>query len=351
MKAARFHGGGGTLVVEDVPARSPGPGEVMVAVRYCGVCGTDTHIVHGDKGSMEVTPPRILGHEFSGMVAEIGADVTHVRVGDRVSADVNYSCGHCDACGRGAHHLCDAMVGVGTALDGAFAEFVTVPAEAVFTLPDPVSLEAGAFAEPLSCCLHGVDRLDIRLGDKVVVIGAGTIGLIMLQLCLRAGAASVAVVEPIERQRVLAEEFGASLVVDPACGNVVDVLVAAGFGPADKAVDCAGTVATAELALEIAARGATVMLFGLTGPDDRVSVRPFELFQKELTVTASFVNPNAFERAIRLLAAGIVRVEPLISGVVPLERINEVFSTRLRGGKTLIEVARHSAASDQKEDD
>jgi 2-desacetyl-2-hydroxyethyl bacteriochlorophyllide A dehydrogenase len=335
MRAARFHGKQqlGHLSLDVVPVPQPGPGEALVQVRYCGICGTDTHIVQGLPGSLPVVGPRTLGHEFSGRVAAVGDGVGHLEIGQRVTSDVNFSCGHCAACYRGNPHLCPDMLGVGTAIDGAFADYIVVPAAACHPIPDQVSDEQAALVEPLSCCLHGMDRLSVRLGDTVAIIGAGTIGLIMVQLARQAGAVHITAVEPHPHQRQLALQLGANQAVDPSHVE----------GAWDKVIDCAGTPDSAALALRLAARGATVVFFGLTRPDDEIGLRPYEVFQKELTITSSFVNPHTFGRALSLLASGGIRTSALITRVLPLDHINDAFG-QPHPGKTLVEV---SAADDR----
>lgn len=339
MLAARYHARH-TLVVEDVPTPAPKRGEVQVRVKFCGICGTDVHIFEGHKGSMDVVPPRILGHEFSGVVSAVGEGVTNLRPGDRVAGDVNYSCGCCEPCLQGQVHFCENLRGVGTALDGAFAEYICIPAAAAVPLPASLDDKAGSMAEPVSCCLHGIDLTGIRHGDRVLVIGAGSIGLVMLQLARHGGAATVAVSEPSAARRELALKLGADFCIDPAEGDAAGVLRRGGIERLDKVIDCAGTVATAEFAVDIAGKGATVMLFGLTAPDDEMRLKPFTLFQKELTLKSSFVNPHTFSRAIRVLEAGLVRTDDIITDIYPLRDIQRVFAEQLyrKNGKTLIEI-------------
>lgn len=337
MKAARYHEKG-QLVVEKVDVQKPQAGEVLIKVAYCGICGTDVQIFHGHKGSMEVVPPKILGHEFSGHVEKVGDGVTHVKAGDRVSADVNYSCGYCDACTEGNPHFCDDMKGVGTYLDGAFAEYITVPANAVFPIPANVSLQAASMVEPISCCLHGIDLTDIQLGDRVMVVGTGSIGLIMVQLAKHAGASTVIAVEPSAPRLALAGKLGADVLINPAEQDAKAALEEAGVKRVDKVIDCAGTVGTAEFSVDIAGKGATVMLFGLTAPDETMQLKPYTVFAKELTIRSSFVNPQTFARAIRVLEAGIISTDEIITDIYPLDDIQMVFEEKLyaKNGKTII---------------
>ncbi len=337
MKAARFYEKH-KLIVEEVPEKQPDEYGVMIKIRYCGICGTDVHIFEGAKGSAEVNPPVILGHELSGEVFKVGAKVQNVKVGDRVSVDPNSYCGKCYFCANGKKHLCENMVGLGTAADGGFAEYVTVSEELVFPVAEGVSYEAAAMTEPLSCCLHGMDLTHVELGDTVMIIGAGNIGMIMLQLAKNAGAATIIAVEPNDKRRAKAMEFGADICINPISDDTAAILKANGVKNIEKVIDCAGLTSTAEYAVEYAGKGATVMLFGLTGPDDEMSLKPFEVFKKELTVKGSFVNPSTFERAGRLLSAGAVRVEELITDIVPLDDIQAVFENKVyaKNGKVLI---------------
>lgn len=337
MKAARFYEKG-KLVVEEVPVKKPGAHEVLIKVKYCGICGTDVHIFQGEKGSAEVDPPVILGHELSGDVAEIGEGVTKVKVGDRVSADPNTYCGKCYFCANGKKHLCPDMQGLGTAKDGGFAEYITVPEETVYKIADHVSYKAAAMTEPLSCCLHGMDLADVQVGDTVMIIGTGNIGLLMVQLARTAGAEKIIAVEPNDRRREKAKILGADICIDPKTENIREVAEENGIQNIDKVIDCAGLTSTAEDAVEYAGKGATVVLFGLTGPDDVMGLKPFELFKKELTIKGSFVNPDTFERAGRLLSGGCVKVDDIITGIIPLDEIQEVFESKLyaKDGKVII---------------
>lgn len=337
MKAARFYERH-KLIVDDVPAREPSANEIKIRVRFCGICGTDVHIYEGDKGSAEVNPPVILGHELSGDVAAVGSAVTRFRPGDRVSVDPNAYCGKCYFCVNGMKHLCEHMVGLGTAADGGFAEYVTVPEELVFPIADNVDYESAAMTEPLSCCLHGMDLTQVQIGDTVMVVGAGNIGQIMIQLARKAGAATIIAVEPNPRRLEKAGKFGADILIDPIHDDTRAILDAHGIACINRVIDCAGRTDTAEYSVEYAGRGATVMIFGLTGPDDEMRLKPFQLFQKELTIKGSFVNPDAFERAGRLLAQGVVNVRDIITDVVELDDIAGAFESRLyaKNGKVLI---------------
>lgn len=337
MKAARFYEKG-KLIIDDVPVKEPEEDEVVVRIKYCGICGTDVHIFNGEKGSAVVHPPVILGHEFSGDVERTGSAVTRFRKGDRVSVDPNAYCGKCYFCANGKSHLCEHMTGLGTALDGGFAEYITVSEKLVYPVEDNVSYEAASMTEPISCCLHGLDLTGIKMGDTVMIVGTGSIGLIMVQMAKYTGAATVIAVEPNEKRRKKAQSLGADFGIDPLTEDTKAVLAKHHITNVDKVIDCAGLVSTNEYSIRYAGKGAVVMLFGLTGPDDEMKLKPFEVFQKELTIKGSFVNPNAFERAGRLLGAGVIKTEPIITDIVELDDIQHVFETKqyAKDGKVLI---------------
>ncbi|MDL2228694.1 zinc-dependent alcohol dehydrogenase family protein [Treponema sp. OttesenSCG-928-L16] len=324
MKAAVFHGIG-DIRIEDAAVRQPKEHEVVVKIAYCGICGTDVHIYHGDKGAAETVPPIILGHEMSGIITETGAGVKRLKPGDHVAIDPNYYCGECYYCRSGQEHLCASMNGIGTTLNGGFAEYCTLPAKAVLKVPNDMPLDEAAFAEPLACCLHGIDLTNISVGNQVLLIGGGTIGLIMLQLTKLAGASFIRLIEPDEKKRELALRLGA----DQVFANEQDYAAFAQSQDdvrADRVIECVGKTETVAAAIRAATKGATIMLFGLTPPEATVEIRPFEIFQKELHITASFVNPLTEARAVELLASGRIRTAELISERIPLEQLADALS-------------------------
>ncbi len=325
MLAAVFKGKG-QLILEDVPARKPGPDEIMIRVAACGVCGTDLHIYHGDQGAAPTPAGTVLGHEFSGTVCEVGENVKSLCVGDKVSVDPNDYCGSCYYCRNGKAHFCENMTGIGTTVHGGFAEYCTFNAKQAYKLKDDMSLEWGALAEPVACCLHGIDLSRITPGDTVLVIGAGTIGLMMLQLSKAAGASRVVVVEPVEEKRQNAYALGAALCIDPTQEDAAVRMRAEGIPPVDVSIECVGLSKTVLEAIRLCGRGGTVMMFGLTPPDAEIALKPFEVFQKELNITASFINPYTLQRSLNLIESQTIKLEPLLGARVPLKDINHVFT-------------------------
>lgn len=325
MKSAVFYGKH-DLRVEEAKKPEIGPRDVLIQVKACGVCGTDVHIYEGDKGAAEVTPPTILGHEFSGVVVETGAEVENCRAGDRVCIDPNCYCGTCEPCRNGVAHYCENMIGYGTTVNGGFAEYCAVNERQVYQLGENTSFEQGAMAEPVACCLHGIDMCEIQPGHQVVVIGGGMIGLLMMQLAKLAGAAKVALLEPVENKRAVAEKLGADICIDPVREDVKGALQAAGMTWINTVIECVGRPSTIQQAVDIAGNKAVVMMFGLTKPDETISVKPFEVFQKELVLKASFINPYTQKRALDLIDSKRLDVSSMIYEVCGLESLEDVLS-------------------------
>lgn len=343
MKSAVFFGKGDIRVVETARP-TLGRGDILVKVAACGICGTDVHIFSGAEGAAKTTPPTILGHEFAGVVEEVGADVDSVRVGDRVCVDPNDMCGACIPCKTGVGHYCTHMIGYGTTANGGFAQYCAVPAKQAYRLDDAVPFDVGCMAEPVSCCLHGIDMCGIRPGSTVFVIGGGAIGQIMLQLARISGAAYTILSEPVEQKRALALSLGTHFTVNPMQEDVAAQLAAKNLSP-DVVIECVGRRETMAEAIHLAGNKAAVMLFGLTNPDDQIQIKPFELFKKELTIRASYINPYTMDRAVKLINSGTLHLEELIAYRIGLEELQETLSSRERfaAGKVIVHPNRKSA--------
>ncbi len=325
MKSAVFYGKH-DLRIEEHKMPEVGPKDVLIKVKACGVCGTDVHIYEGDKGAAEVTPPTILGHEFSGVIAKVGSKVKDYKEGDRVCIDPNCYCGSCEPCRNGVAHYCEHMIGYGTTVNGGFAEYCAVNERQVYKLGDNTTFEQGAMTEPVACCLHGMDMCEIRPGHQVVVIGGGMIGLLMLQLAKLAGAARVALLEPVASKREVAKKLGADICIDPINEDVKARLKDEGMTWINTVIECVGRPSTIEQAIDIAGNKAVVMMFGLTKPDETISVKPFEIFKKELELKASYINPYTQKRALDLIDSGRLDVSSMVYDVCGLDELENVLS-------------------------
>ncbi|HLX13064.1 MAG TPA: zinc-dependent alcohol dehydrogenase family protein, partial [Bacteroidota bacterium] len=288
----------GSLRVTAKDLRPLKAGEVLVHVDACGVCGTDVHIVEGTSRS---TPPVVLGHEYAGTIEDIAVEQNGLKVGDRVAIDPNISCGVCFYCRRGLVHLCSNLRALGVDIDGGMAEKCIVPYKQLYAIPEKLSIEASAFIEPVSCVIHGIDKAGIRAGDTVVILGGGTIGLMMLQLVRAAGAAKIIVIEPLEHKRKIAQRLGADEILDPTKIDLVSAIMDLTNVGADVVIECVGRPQTMQTAIDLARRGGTVEFFGVCPIGQTISVEPNKIYFKELTIVGSYVNPNTFSRAIAAL--------------------------------------------------
>ena len=326
------------LAEKPIPAVSDT--DVLIKVLYCGVCGTDHHIYNGDGGAFAVKPPLVMGHEFSGIVEKIGSKVHKVVPGDLVTVDPNDMCGSCYFCKNAQEQFCTHNRGYGTTVDGGFAEYCAVNEKQVFKLKKETSALAAAMTEPVSCCLHGIDLCKITAGSEILIIGGGPIGMIMLQLARMSGACKIIVSEPVASKRTLAEKLGADITIDPIHENLEAVLKAHTQN-ISTVVECAGTAGTVESAVRVAGKGATVMLFGLTGPDVSVQIKPDVIFKKELKITSSFINPYTFARTVTLIESGRINLNDIITDVVAFEDAARIFKDpELRKkGKTVIKIS------------
>jgi len=309
-----------SLTIETCPRPQVGPHDVLIKVHTCGVCGTDNRLFHGEH---LVTFPVIPGHEFSGTIEEIGGQVRRLRRGDPVTIDPNIVCRVCGFCRRGEIQLCEHLTAIGVNRDGGFAEYCVAPAEQAYRLPEGLPLESGAFTEPLACCLHGLDRGRFSPGAKVLVVGGGSIGQLMLQLVRSGGASRVVLSEPHGNRRRLALELGADIAVDPSQSDAVSALRDATEGGADLAIECAGHEKAVEQAVAATRRGGVILLFGVSGPEAQARIRPYDIFLRELTLVGSFINPFTHQRAIEALAAGHVKPGRIVSHRFPVDKTAE----------------------------
>lgn len=337
MKAGVFYKAN-DLRVEEIKIPVPKQDEVLIRVKACGICGTDVHIFKGDKGCFPTPPGTVLGHEFAGVVEAVGKDVKQIKKGDRVCVDPNKLCGECYYCKSGIGHFCEKMTGIGTGTNGGFAEYCAVPQSQVYKIADTTTYEMAAMTEPVACCVHGIDMCNISCGDTAAIIGGGMIGMIMLQLAKLSGAGRLILIEPVAAKRKIAEKLGADMTIDPINENVKDVLKTNRIDRISTVIECVGKPSTVEQAIDIAGKCATVMMFGLTAPDDTIKVKPFEIFQKEIVLKSSFINPYTQKRALELIDSGKIDVSSIVYACEPLEKLPEILaSNALRAnGKFII---------------
>ncbi|MDF2721394.1 MAG: alcohol dehydrogenase [Paenibacillus sp.] len=300
--------------IQEVPYPKPRAGEVTVRVVRVGICGTDHHIFQGEF----ISPyPIIPGHEFSGFIHEIGDGVTGLHVGDRVAADPSLFCGECEYCMTNRGNQCRKWGALGNTVNGAMAEYVAVPAKNVMLLPDRISMEEGAFAEPLACVVHAMNRLQVQSGDRVIIFGAGAMGQQLVQAIAHSGASELTVVDVSKTKLQMAIENGATqgLLFNELQGQTYDIVV-----------DATGIPNVAQKALEHMGRTAKYLQFGVVPPHSKLIVDPFRLYNEDWTIIGSMAINHTFVPAFRWLCSGRFNLLPLISKTISLDEAASFFA-------------------------
>jgi L-iditol 2-dehydrogenase len=339
MRAALLYGVK-DLRVEDVEVPGLEAGEVLIKVRAATTCGTDLKIFQRGYVERIIKLPTVFGHEWAGDVIDVAKGLDWPEKGMRVRAGNSAPCLHCAMCQKGKYNLCENMIW----LWGAYAEYVKVPARMVFVnmqeIPEGVSYEEAAVTEPLACVLHGTEEAQVKLGDKVAVIGAGPIGLLHLLTAKRLGASRVVVIDIVDERLRFAEKLGADGVINSKSEDAVERVkeLTGGYG-ADVVVEAIGLPATWEQALGLVRKGGTVLEFGGCPPGTEVKVDAERVHYGELRVQGAFhANPLHFRKALDLIASRVIDVRPLVTGRMRLEDIRHAFDV-LSTSKTEIKIA------------
>jgi 2-desacetyl-2-hydroxyethyl bacteriochlorophyllide A dehydrogenase len=304
----------GEVEVTTLDDPAPGRGYVVVEVAACGLCGTDLHILRGE---FAPSLPIVPGHEFAGVVAAKGAGVTELNEGDRVAVDPSLFCHECHYCRIGRDNLCQRWGAIGVTVAGGAAQYVAVPAANCVVLPGNVTLTHAALIEPLSCAVRGYDVLNSRLGAHVLVYGAGTMGLMMLELAKRTGAVSVDVVDINPDRLKTARDLGCT---DTAVS--ADELEAPRFGW-ELVIDATGNQKAIQDGLGRVGSGGTFLQFGVADYAARATIDPYLIYNKEITITGSMAVLHSYERAAELFSAGVLDPAVFITDAYPLERYTE----------------------------
>ncbi|MBM6753518.1 zinc-dependent alcohol dehydrogenase family protein [Lactobacillus alvi] len=326
-------------VQNDYKKPTPKPNELLIHTAWAGICGTDKALYNGLPGSADAVPPIVLGHENSGVVAAVGEDVEGFKVGDRVSVDPNIYCHKCYYCRTSRPELCEHLDAVGVTRDGGFAEFFTAPAEVVYHVPDNVSLEAAAVIEPISCAMHGVDLLETHPYQNALIIGDGFEGQLIAQILKARGVREVTLAGTVDEKLANNQKHFGFKVVNNL--KHPEEIAKDGY---DIVVEAVGLPATQEQAVEAARRGGQVLMFGVGNPDSTFKVNTYKVYQKQLHIQGSFINPYTFEDSIALLQSGDVDPLPLISNVLDFAHVEDFVSGKLGNiSKAIVKVAGEDA--------
>jgi 2-desacetyl-2-hydroxyethyl bacteriochlorophyllide A dehydrogenase len=308
------------IITVDDPA--PGPRDVVVEVAACGLCGTDLHILQGE---FAPSLPIIPGHEFAGTVVALGTEVTSPAVGTHVAVDPSLYCNECHYCRLGRNNLCERWAAIGVTRPGGAAEFVAVPAANCVRLPAHIATADATLIEPLSCAVRGYDVLSSQLGAHVLIYGAGTMGLMMLELAKRVGAVDVDVVDVNPARLSIAQALGCSAAVTSA-----DELERP-YGW-ELVVDATGNVAAIQDGLGRVGPGGTFLQFGVADYAARATIEPYKIYNQEITITGSMAVLHSYERAAELFATGVLDPSVFITDRVPLDQYAEAIETFRAGG-------------------
>ncbi|MGI5965558.1 MULTISPECIES: zinc-dependent alcohol dehydrogenase family protein [Anaerotruncus] len=317
MKAIVLEAPRRSVAVADKPMPEIGPDEVLIQVQACGICATDLKMFKGEySGCLPVTP----GHEFTGRAVKVGDKVTRIKAGDRVVADPNESCGACGACRTAHSTFCETMAGYGVYTDGGLAEYAKAKEKGLYLVPENLPPEIAAFVEPISCALHGIEQAGIRQGDNVVIIGAGTMGQLLLQMARNTGAAKLIHVDRIAWKLEVSKAYGATDVVDGSKADPIEAVKALTGGKgADVVIEAVGHPSVLEMAMDMVAQGGRIVQFGFPAEGVKAQIEPFQILKKELTLVGSWINPYTYERALHMLSSGKLRVDHLVTHLLKLE--------------------------------
>ena len=320
------------LEIQDSPIPSFGKDEVLIRVKACGICGSDVHGYDGSSGRR--IPPLIMGHEAAGLIEECGSEVSGFSKGDRVTFDSTVYCGKCSYCKKGQVNLCDNRMVLGVSCadyrrHGAFAEFVTVPSHIIYKLPDTFPFEHAAMIEAVSVAVHAVGRISFDSGDKSLVVGAGMIGLLLIQAIRSAGCSEIIAVDMDNDRLNLAKKLGATQVINSQEVDALSFILNETEGQGvDKSFEVVGATPTVQLSIHAVRKGGSVVMVGNLAPEVELPLQ--SVVTREISLFGTCASAGEYPKCIELMADGSIQVDPLISAKVALEEGPEWFD-RLYG--------------------
>lgn len=328
MKCAVWNGKEPKLDIEMWPIPVPKDDEILVKVAYAGICGSDIHIINNGLPRSAITPPKIIGHEFSGVVEQIGEKVTDIKEGERVSANPIGACGECFYCRNKMENYCEKPSSIIRGpYQGSIAEYVLVRSKQIYKLPEEMSLKKAVLLEPMSIAVHAIEKAELSLGDVVVVIGAGPIGLLIGLMAMRGGASKVIFSEADEGRREFAKTFGFNLVVDPSKGDLKQIVFDNSNGKgADLCIEAVGSPALIEMCPTLVRHAGRVLLVGWPPMNSSIKLNPFLVYKYEIQIRGSQLAPYSFGKALRMLDS--FDVESLITHEFPLDSVSEAFDVQ-----------------------
>ncbi len=320
MKAARFIGSKLIEIREEnIPV--PKSDEILIEVKSAGICGTDLHIFDGSNASL-VKPGTVLGHEFSGIVVEVGKEVKEFEKGDRVAIEPNLYCGHCYYCRTARKHFCENWSAIGISRDGGFQEYCSLPASAAYKFSSKIDFKIAALFEPLSCVLHGLERSKLKTGESVLLQGAGGIGQLFLKVLAQMGLSKIIVSEIDEEKLKMAKHNGATHAINVKQENLNQVVqeITGGYG-VNVMIDAVGLPSTIADAMTLVENTGRVLIFGVPHEKQKSEIVPYQIYKKELEILGSYTNPYSNETSIRLLEK--LNLADIITHSITLDKLVE----------------------------
>jgi len=312
----------GKMSLVDIPEPVAGPDEILLQVDAAGLCGSD---IHAFLGAFPAPFPYVPGHEVAGTAIAGGGNTDPRMIGKRFVVHPLRQCGHCDSCRVGRINFCSDLSIYGGNLQGGFAERVAVHQSCLYEVPENLSSEEAAFAEPLACVLHGLGQIGVEAGDRVLIVGAGSIGLLLLQAAISSGASRVSIADLVPAKLETARMLG---------GHANDLSVDTNKHAFDLVIDATGSPSIVGGLTRFARDGGRILFFGVCPPDATIPLAPFDIFRRELTIAGCFSLVREIGPALRLIGSGAVRVAPLISARQPLEGLEKALSFHDHGGTT-----------------
>ena len=314
-------------ILKDVPMPKYNDNQVLIRVKACGFCKTDLHI---HKGEFMAKFPLIPGHEFGGIVKGVGSKVKEFKVGDRVAANNWILCGKCYYCKEDKPLFCENPYAMGVNGPGGFAEYVVVNENMAFHIKDNLSFDEVALIEPTACAIHGIDVIDVQCGDEVLLFGAGPTGIILAQLIKNCGAVNVVVAAPTKLKLDLIEKLGVgkTILIDRNDKKKNETMIKAMYPQGfDIVVDATGSAEVVEQCIKFTKRGAKVVIYGVCDVEDKITLRPYEIFEKELKIIGSYCQTHCVGRAVKYLENGIIKVDKLITNKYSLDDYDKALKT------------------------
>jgi 2-desacetyl-2-hydroxyethyl bacteriochlorophyllide A dehydrogenase len=311
-----------SLEVKDVDIPEIAANEVLVKVKASGICGTDVHVYEGEVPI--ATLPVIPGHEFCGVAEAVGEKITDVSAGDRVAIEPNLFCGQCHFCRTSKKHFCVNWAAVGLTRNGGFAEYCAVPRQAIYKMEDSLEFKDGAFFEPTACVLHGIERSQVKAGDTVVMMGAGSIGLIYVQALHAFGIKNIVTCDIDDNKLAVAKSLGADLTLNPQNDDIVKEVkdLTNGLG-AESVIDAAGAAQTLTMAFDLVQNCGTIVVFGVPAETLMLPVKMYDIYRREISVIGSFTNPYTNEQALKIMATGRIKYDQILTHSISLDEVEE----------------------------